>query len=213
PGRFVRIATTVSVMVVVTMRLVVLDVTEALFAVEYQEVQTEGVQRGDEHTDQCGVVSVGRTPDTGFACGFDDVLFRVETREERRTHQSQRTDQESQPGNGHVLAQTTHIADVLIVVHTDNYRTSAQEQQGFEESVCHQVEHSGRVSRSTQSHRHVTQLGQGGVSHNALDVVLDNTQQAQEQGTGCTDHDDEGQRRCRLFKHRRETSHHEDTGR
>ena len=54
--------------------------------------------------------------------------------------------------------QTTHIADVLVVMHTDNDRTRTEEQQRLEKSVRHQVEDRNRVSSHAKSNRHVTQL-------------------------------------------------------
>src|SRR5690606_6799277 len=109
--------------VVIRMRIMVMIIMgmriEAFLAMEDQEVQAERIQRSHKHTDQCCVVSKACAPDVGSMRGFDDVFFGIETSEERRTNQCQRTDQECNPGNRHVLAQTTHLADVLFVVHTD----------------------------------------------------------------------------------------------
>jgi len=65
---------------------------------------------------------------------------------------------------------------------------AAEEQQGLEERVRHQVEHRHRVGRRAQRHRHVAELRQRRVGHHALDVVLDDAQEAHEQrGDGADD--------------------------
>ncbi len=52
-----------------------------------------------------------------------------------------------------------------------------------------------RVGRGAQRDGHVTQLRQGRVSDHALDVVLDDAQEAHEQCSDSADHQDEGQAR------------------
>src|SRR5690606_3708408 len=93
---------------------------EALFPVKYQEIHPEGIKRSNEHTDQCGKVGKAAAPDSGGAGSLDDVLLGIEAREKRRPYQSERTNQEGDPGNGHVLAQPTHVADILVVMHADD---------------------------------------------------------------------------------------------
>ncbi|MNJ71443.1 hypothetical protein D3C77_679860 [compost metagenome] len=77
-------------MIVVAMAMAVVAGVEAFLAVEDQEVHAERVQRGHEHANQHGVVREACAPDVSVAGGFDDVLLRVETREERRANQRQR---------------------------------------------------------------------------------------------------------------------------
>ncbi|MNY36498.1 hypothetical protein D3C86_1709910 [compost metagenome] len=56
-----------------------------------------------------------------------------------------------------------------------DYTTSTQEEQRFEESVCKQVEHSRRNRNANpQRHHHVTELTDGRVSENPLNIVLRN---------------------------------------
>ncbi|KAG1442800.1 hypothetical protein G6F57_018296 [Rhizopus arrhizus] len=200
-------------MVVVAMAVAVVAGVEAFLAVEDQEVHAERVQRGHEHTDQHGIVREACAPDVSVAGGFDDVFLRVETREKRRADQGQRAQQEGDPGDGHVLAQAAHVADVLGVVQADDDRTRAQEQQRLEERVGHQVEDRHRVGRCAERNRHVTQLRQRGVRDDALDVGLDDAQDAQEQCADGADHNDERQRHVRQFKQRRKARDHEDAGR
>ena len=98
------------------------------------------------------------------------------------------------------------------MVHADDDRAGAKEQQRFEERVGHQVEHGDRVGGRTECHGHVAELRQGRVSDHALDVVLDDAQEAHEQRGDRTDHQHEGQRGVGQFEQRRHARHHEDTG-
>ena len=70
----------------------------------------------------------------------DDAVLRVEACEQRRADQRQRTEQRRDPGDRHVFAQAAHVADVLVMVHADDHRARAKEQQRLEEGVRHQVE-------------------------------------------------------------------------
>ena len=72
----------------------------------------------------------------------------------------------------HVFFQTTHAADVLLAAHPVNHRTASQEQQGFEECVCDNVEDSCAVCAHTKGHKHESQLRYGGVGEYLFDIVL-----------------------------------------
>ena len=97
------------------------------------------------------------------------------------------------------------------MVHAHDDGAGTQEQQGLEESVRHEVKHGHRVSRGAQGHSHVAQLRQGGISHYALDVVLDDAQEAHEQGRDGTNHHDEVQSSFRQLEQRRHAGHHENS--
>ena len=99
----------------------------------------------------------------------------------------------------------------MVQAHDD--RTGAEEQQCLEERVGHQVEHRDRVGRSAQRDGHVAQLRQRRVGDHALDVGLDDAQEAHEQRGDGTDDQDEVQRGVRQFEQRRHARHHEDAGR
>ena len=187
-------------MVIVVVNLRILVVT--LLAMEDQEVHPERVKRGDEHACQHSEVREARTWQVAEVHGLNDAVLGVEAREQWRADQGQRAEQRGDPGNGHVLAHAAHPANVLVMVHAHDDRASPEEQQRLEERVGHEVEHGHRVGRSTQSHRHVTQLGQRGVSHHALDVVLDDAQETHEQCCDGTDHQDEVQRGVRQLEQR-----------
>ena len=99
------------------------------------------------------------------------------------------------------------------MVHRDDHGTGREEQQRLEERVGHQVEDGGAVRRSPERYRHVAELRQGRIRHDALDVVLHDAEQAHEKRRDGTDDDDHGQRRRRELVERRHARHHEDTGR
>ena len=62
---------------------------KAFLAVEYQEIHAEGIEGGDEHTDQHGDVRNLRTRQMRCAHGFDDAVLRIEAREKWRAYQSE----------------------------------------------------------------------------------------------------------------------------
>ncbi len=197
PGRFMRLGIVAMVVVVMCVAMVCIRVlVVTLLAVEHDPVQTERIESGDEHPRQHSKVGKTGSRQGRSVYGLDDGVLGVKTREERRTDQRQIAQQEGDPGNGHVLAHTAHPADILVVVHAHDDRASPEEQQRFEESVRHQVEHRHRVGRGTQRHRHVAQLRQRGVGNHALDVVLDDAQDTHKQGRNRTDHQDEVQAQC-----------------
>ncbi len=98
-------------------------------------------------------------------------------------------------GDRHVLAQATHVADVLIVVHADDHRAGREEQQRLEERVRHQVEHARGIRGQAQRHRHVTQLRERRIRDHALDVVLHDAEEAHEERRGRADHEHGGSAR------------------
>src|SRR5450830_84247 len=76
---------------------------ETLFAMEHHEVHTERVERSHEHAGQHGKVGKAGARQMRGCGRFDDAVLRIETGEERRTDQCQRTQQRCDPGNRHVL--------------------------------------------------------------------------------------------------------------
>ena len=195
----------------IAMVVMVIALAEALLAVEDEEVHAEGVESGDKDTGHHSEVGETGARDVRELDRFNDRVLGVETREEGRTDQGQRTDQRGDPSNRHVLAQAAHVADVLIVMHADDDRARGKEQQRLEESVRHQVEDRHGVGGSAQCNRHVSELGQRRVGNHALDVVLDNPEEAHEQRGDGTDDDDERERGGRQFEQRRHARYHEDT--
>ena len=75
----------------------------------------------------------------------------------------------------HVLPEPTHAPHVLLVMHAMNDRTGTEEQQCFKECVRDDVENRGDKRANAASQKHVTELGDGRVCQNFLDVVLGET--------------------------------------
>ncbi|OPZ12867.1 MAG: hypothetical protein BWZ07_00979 [Alphaproteobacteria bacterium ADurb.BinA280] len=149
----------------VSMRICVMvsiDVPEALLAVKSQIQQAEAVEAGDEHAEQNRPHRILLNPAAVMSRRFgrkNDAVLGVVPREKRRADQSQCANQGSDPGDGHVLAQTTHPAHVLLVMHPDDDRAGSKEQQRLEEGMRHQMEHRASVCRNTKCNCHVAQLG------------------------------------------------------
>ena len=155
---------------------------------KHQEIHPEGIEGCDENTRQYREVCKPRARQMTEMNSFNDAVLGIETREQGSSNQGQGPEQRRDPSDGHVLAQTTHPSDVLIVMNTHDDRTSGQEQQRLEKRVGHQMEHRNRVCGSSQRHCHVAQLGQRGIGHNPLDVVLDDAQKSHEEsGDGPND--------------------------
>ena len=69
-----------------------------------------------------------------------NLVFREETREGRYTGNRKTCDKECYMRKRHILSHTAHGRH-LVAMHCVNYRTGAEEQQGFEHCVGEQVEH------------------------------------------------------------------------
>ncbi|KAF4529847.1 hypothetical protein B566_EDAN018342 [Ephemera danica] len=157
-GRGIVMPLAVSIMVVMMVMLAREGlVVETLLAVEDQEVHAEGIESGDEHARHHREVGKARARQGAEVHRFDDAVLRVKAREQRRADQRQRTQQRGDPGDGHVLAQAAHVADVLVMVHADDHRARRQEQQRLEERVRHEVEHRHRMCtiRDTKVTTHI----------------------------------------------------------
>ena len=76
---------------------------------------------------------------------YQDLILREETAERPDTGDSQTGNQEGDMGNGHILAQATHVF-LLITVYGVDDTTCTEEQTSLEHSVCEQVEHTGHVT-------------------------------------------------------------------
>ena len=94
-------------------------------------------------------------------------------------------------GDGHVLAQAAHAADVLLAGAAVDDGAGAEEEQGFEEGVGDEVEHADGGAADAEAHHHVAELGDGGVGEDALDVLLrDGDGGGEEGGDGADPGDD-----------------------
>ncbi len=185
---------------------------ETLFSVEHQEIQAEGIKGCNKYTRHYRKIGKTRTGQMRVFDGLDNAVLGIEAREEWGTDQCQRTNQEGNPGVGHVFAQTAHVADVLIMVHTDNHTTCGKEQQRLEERVRHQVEDTHRVGRYTQRHEHVTELRQSGVGNHSFYIILNDAEKTHEQRVNRTNDHDERQGSVRQLEQGGHPRNHENTG-
>ena len=189
--------------------VVMLGFAPAFFAVEHDKVLAEGVKRGDEHAGEHGEISKAATGQVAHFHGFNNAVFGIEAGEKRRADKRQVANQHSEPSNRHILAQTAHVAHILVVVHADDDRTCGQEQQGFKEGVRHHMEHGNRIGGHAQSHGHITQLRQGRIGNHAFDVILNRAEEAHEQRGNRANHHNHAQRGGGQFIHGRHARHHE----
>ena len=79
---------------------------------------------------------------------------------------------------GMYFLQAAHVAHVLLVMHRDDHRARAEEQQRLEERMRHQVIDAARIRRNAERDGHVAELRQRRIRDDALDVVLHDADQA-----------------------------------
>ena len=60
---------------------------------------------------------------------------------------------------------------LLLAAHAVDHAAGPEEQQGFEERMGEEMEHTGRVSAGGDRHHHVAELGDGRIGQDFLDVV------------------------------------------
>ena len=177
PGRFMRLNT----------------VIPTRFTEEGEPHHPGHVERGQQG---------GHQPDTPqhlpqtAALEYDtqDLVLRPEAGEGRDARDGKPGDRHGGEGDRHLARQTTHLVHVLLARHSMDDRPRAEEQQRFEERMGHEVEHSGRVCGSTNSHEHVPQLADRRVGKHPLDVALGNRNGGGEQRGGTTDNGHGGSR-------------------
>src|SRR5450830_1023230 len=97
--------------------LMLVYLAEAFFAMEHHEIHAERIESSHKHAGQHGEVGKAGTRQVRCRCRINDAVFGIEPGEKWCSDQRQRTQQRSNPGNRHVLAQTTHVAHVLIMMH------------------------------------------------------------------------------------------------
>ena len=92
--------------------------------------------------------------------------------EQRKPAQRQHSDRIGDKGQRHINLEPAHTPDVLLSVAAVNHGPRAQEQKRFEKGVGNQMEDAYRNAAHAEAGHHVAELRDGGVSQNALDVVL-----------------------------------------
>jgi len=197
----------------------------ARFSFEGHEPQAEHVERGHERGQyahyvkqiEYGVLRSG-LPHRG-----QDLVLGPEPGKRRDTGDGYATYQHHQGGYLQLLRQPSHEAHVLSVHGVDD-RTGAQEEQGLEERVVHQVEHAGgvpgvsllgqgkEVPARPQGQEHVSQLADGRVGQNPLDVGVVQRHGRCHQGSNASNDGNYEHRVRRLHHHGVGTGHEVHTG-
>ena len=129
---------------------------------KHEEEHAEGIQGRDEHAEQNA--QVGNPVDRALPVpvrlpdSLDEQILGEKARRARESDQRQRSDQRRPVRDRHVLANTAHLTNVLLVVHRDDDRSGGKEQQRLEERVSHQVKDRRAVGRRSERHGHVAEL-------------------------------------------------------
>src|SRR5262249_23541912 len=90
-----------------------------------------------------------------------DFVLAEEAGERKNSGDGQGGDPESPGGGGDPGPEAAHFLDVLFAGHRVNYAAGAEEQQGFEESVRHEMENARSKGADTEREEHVAKLGDG----------------------------------------------------
>src|SRR5205814_4300217 len=127
----------------------------------------------------------------------ENFIFAEKSGEGKNPRDGQRRDPKRSRGNRNLLPQAAHLANVLIAGHRVDHAARPKEQQRFEESMSHQVKDSGGEGAHTQGEEHVSELADGGVGENLLNVVLHERHGGCKNGGNRTDYGDDvqGERR------------------
>jgi hypothetical protein len=191
----------------------------ARLAVEGHEDQPPGIEAGegggdDEQAEGEG----GELAMRGERTLDDSVLGEEAGRADDRHRdadagQRQRADDHHPVGDGDQLAQTAHLAHVLLVGNGMDDRAGAKEQQRLEEGVGEQVEDRRRIEAHAERDEHVAELRAGRIGNDALDVVLHQADGGGEEGGERADEGDDEKRCVRQFEDRRQPRQHEHAGR
>ena len=92
------------VMTMIVVRMVAMVcMPKTLFAMEDIEIQAEGIQGRDKDARHHRKQSKTRARDGAGCYSFNNRIFGIKAREERRTNQGQATQEHHQAGDGHVL--------------------------------------------------------------------------------------------------------------
>ena len=178
-------------------------------AVEGLEDEPPGIERGEAGGAKRHQEGIEGRRVLARISGFDDGVLGKIAGEHRETGERQRADDHHPIGERDLGAQTAHHADVLLMMHGDDHRAGAEEQQRLEEGVGKEVVHADRIGADAHGDEHVAELRTGRIGDDALDVVLHECDRGGEHRRGGADHGDEGQRIGRQLEQRRQPRHHE----
>ena len=174
----------------------------------------------ERHEDQAGHVEGGHargdpadSPEQLVAVGPAKVCHRISSLLKKPAKGGNAGDRRVaitivQQVTGILRAQCAHLAHVLLAAHGVDHTAGAEEEQGLEESVRHQVEDASRECADAAGQKHVTQLADGGIGQHALDVVLHQADGGRPDGRRRADACHQRQRRGRKREKRVRARHH-----
>src|SRR6267154_3123710 len=136
---------------------------------ESKEEQAEHVKRGQPGGDEAD----NPQQEKAVERATKNFIFAEKSGERKNSGDRQGGDQHSVVGVLDLLVEATHLADVLLSGHGVNHAAGAEEQERFEERMGHEVKNSRCERAHTEGQEHVTELADGGIGENFLDVVLD----------------------------------------
>ena len=137
-----------------------------------------------DDVEDCVAVVLGRV---------DDLVLAEEAAEERHTAQGRCAHHPHCEGDGHLLAEATHVGlhfKAVVATGVSN-RPCAQEQCTLEERMGEDVEHRARPGTHAEAQHHVTELADRAVRQHFLDVGLHERQPGGDQDCDATDHGNE----------------------
>ena len=146
-------------------------------AAEDEEDHPERVEAGQERTRDADGEEHLPVPARRERRGEDRVL-REEPRERRDPGQRERADQERAVRPRQEALEAAHLPHVLLAHERVDDEPGRKEQERLEERVRHQVEHRARVRAEACAEEHVADLRHRRVGDHALDVHLDECDQA-----------------------------------
>ena len=197
------------------MHMMLLLIRSSECAGKRQEDEPEHVVRGAERRERA------ENPDEPSRAGgevrrrqhrAEDLVLREEAGERRESGDGDRGDEERPRRDGDLLPQPAHVADVLLAAHGVNHRARSEEEAGFEEGVRDEVEDAGGEGADADTDEHETELRDGGVGQDFLDVPLPDADGRSEERGERADEGDHHHRVWRYAIQRVGPHHHVDAG-
>ena len=170
--------------------------------VERHEQQTPRIKRRHERGGNPHPVSEGPKPCVIRIRGLQHDVLGIIPGEGWNPRQRQRPDPHQDIGKRDQLADTAHIAHILLVRHRVNDRTRAEEQQRLEKRMRNQVKHRRAIGRHAQSEKHISKLTHRRIRDHALDVELRQADGRRHKRRTRANHRHHHQRIRRIFKYR-----------
>src|SRR5580692_683544 len=144
----------------------------ARFTQKRQVPKAEHVERRKQRSEKTNEPE-GFASRTVLKRGVENGVFRKESCKGEKAGYGQDGCGHGPECDGHLLAQTAHLAQILLAAKAVDDGASSQEEQCLEEGMRHEVEDCRGISGDTAAQKHVAELRDGGVGEDAPDVVLD----------------------------------------